>query len=509
MNSRFCFQSSFTRTCILLVSLIAFAILGFFSGQAVADEPSFPYQAFVLRDGTLVRSGPGEAHYATDELKQGAPVEVYRHDPDGWCAIRPTPDSFSLIPAAAVDVLAVDRCRVKQSGLQAWVGTRLGPVENPLWQVKLNADEELTILGEVNWPSPEGSSLTWYQVSPPDGEFRWVNIRDLQVPDPRTRFDAAVKPTGQFEELEKSLDFGPQRPAPARSTSSKKDVIIDPFGDENEQDVMRMSSQPTDQPGWRRARRPPRLVQTSPSETNSAGRMPSGNLAPDSSITPVQGNGSSGSWASLDRPAGRDIGPAANYGSASSPVSPTPGSERLSTQLRQIDMDLSMEIVKPAGQWQLSKLTQRLNDAYSSAASDTERVQAQQMLAKIDRLRELQTNLTGRPAPDEQRSADRSNPATIGNGIAANVEFGTTYDAYGWLSECVQDSGRAPSTYVLQDENGKIICQVTPAPGFNMNRYLKSKIGVIGQRGYNQKLSLNHVLVDRVVVLENQTSNWK
>jgi hypothetical protein len=172
-------------------------------------------------------------------------------------------------------------------------------------------------------------------------------------------------------------------------------------------------------------------------------------------------------------------------------------------------MDLSMEIVKPAGQWQLSKLTQRLNDAYSSAASDTERVQAQQMLAKIDRLRELQTNLTGRPALDEPRTADRSNPATIGNGIAANVEFGTTYDAYGWLSECVQDSGRAPSTYVLQDESGKIICQVTPAPGFNMNRYLRSKIGVIGQRGYNQKLSLNHVLVDRVVVLENQTSNWK
>ncbi|MFM7738223.1 MAG: hypothetical protein ACKO9H_02385, partial [Planctomycetota bacterium] len=99
MNSRFRFQSSFSRTCILLVSLLAFAILGSFSGQTFADEPSFPYQAFVLRDGTLVRSGPGEAHYATDELKQGAPIEVWRHDPDGWCAIRPTPDSFSLIPA--------------------------------------------------------------------------------------------------------------------------------------------------------------------------------------------------------------------------------------------------------------------------------------------------------------------------------------------------------------------------------------------------------------------------
>jgi len=507
MNSRFYTNHQIIRAFSLLVSLLALASFGP-AGQLNADEPSFPYQAFVLRDGTLVRSGPGEAHYATDELKQGAPVEVWRHDPDGWCAIRPTPDSFSLIPAAAVDVLAADRCRVKQSGLQAWVGTRLGPVENPLWQVKLNAEEELTILGEVNWPSPEGSSLTWYQVAPPDGEFRWVNIRDLQVPDPRTRFDASVKPTGQFEELEKGLDFGSQRPADSRS-SSPRDVIIDPFGDESEQEGVRMSSQPTDQPGWRRARRPQRLVQTTPSEINSAGRMPSDTLAPDSSITPVQGNGSSGGWASLDRPAGRDIGPSANYGAASSPVSPTPGSERLSTQLRQIDMDLSMEIVKPAGQWQLSKLTQRLNDAYSSAASDAERAQAQQMLAKIDRLRELQTNLTGRAAPDETRTADRSGAATIGNGIAANVEFGTTYDAYGWLSECVQESGRAPSTFVLQDENGKIICQVTPAPGFNMNRYLKSKIGVIGQRGYNQKLNLNHVLVDRVVVLENQTSNWK
>jgi hypothetical protein len=397
--------------------------------------------------------------------------------------------------------------------LQAWVGTRLGPVENPLWQVKLNTDEELTILGEVNWPSPEGSSLTWFQVAPPDGEFRWVNIRDLQVPDPRTRFDASVKPTGQFEELEKSLDFGPERAVNSRG-SSPKEVIIDPFGDESGSEIMGMSSQPAEQSGWRRARRPARLAQSPPNEINAAGRLPNGNLPPDSSIAPTTGNGTSGGWASLDRPSGRDLGAAGNgsagnYGAASSPVFPTPGAEQLSAQLRRIDMDLSMEIVKPAGQWQLSRLTQRLNDAYASAASDAERVQAQQLLAKIDRLRELQTNLTGRPSPDETRTADRSNPATIGNGIAANVEFGTTYDAYGWLSECVQDSGRAPSTYVLQDENGKIICQVTPSPGFNMNRYLRSKIGVIGQRGFNQKLNLNHVLVDRVVVLENQTSNWK
>jgi len=32
---------------------------------------------------------------------------------------------------------------------------------------------------------------------------------------------------------------------------------------------------------------------------------------------------------------------------------------------------------------------------------------------------------------------------------------------------------------------------------------------VIGQRGYNQKLNLNHVMVDRVVVLENPNTNLR
>lgn len=503
------------------------------------DEPSFPYQAFALRDGTLVRSGPGTAHYATDELRQGQPVEVWRHDPDGWCAIRPTPDSFSLIPAEAVEVLAVDRCRVVQSGLQAWVGTRLGPVENPLWQVKLNADEELVILGEVNWPSPEGSSLTWYQVAPPDGEFRWVQQKDLRVPDPRTELgaekssagtylDSRVQPTGQFEELERPLAFGPQRKASAPATA-EGGIIIDPFGEEEATALGSQARSGDSTTGWRRARRPFRAAQStpplngaaaySPANGSSPGNaFPSGSAGmPAASVMPGQTSsegGVSGSWAALDRPAGRDLNAAAgsapvDFASTGSPVMPTPGTENLPARLRQIDVDLSMEIVKPAGQWQFSRLIQRLNEAYASAGSEAERNQSQQLIAKIDRLKELQFNLTGRKSLDEGRVAEKGDAAKIGNGIAANVEFGTTYDAYGWLSECVQDSGRTPSTFVLQDDNGKIICQVTPAPGFNMHRYLKTKVGVIGQRGFNQKLNLNHVLVDRVVVLENPTKNWR
>jgi hypothetical protein len=71
---------------------------------------------------------------------------------------------------------------VIEPNTQAWVGTRLGAVETPLWHVKMRKNEQVEILGEVSWPHPEGHSTIWYQIAPPAGEFRWVQISDLQLP---------------------------------------------------------------------------------------------------------------------------------------------------------------------------------------------------------------------------------------------------------------------------------------------------------------------------------------
>jgi hypothetical protein len=92
----------------------------------------------------------------------------------------------------------------------------------------------------------------------------------------------------------------------------------------------------------------------------------------------------------------------------------------------------------------------------------------------------------------------------IGTGVDDTVTLGTTYDAYGWLNELVQENGSSPSTFVLEDENGRITYHISAAPGLNLNRYLKSKIGVIGQRGYHRHLNLNHVTAERVVLLEKK-----
>ena len=59
--------------------------------------PAFPYKTFVAADDVYVRSGPGQNYYPTDKLKRGDEVEVYRHDPGGWCAIRPVPGSFAWV----------------------------------------------------------------------------------------------------------------------------------------------------------------------------------------------------------------------------------------------------------------------------------------------------------------------------------------------------------------------------------------------------------------------------
>ena len=69
------------------------AILGV-GGSADALAVDFPYLAYVNSADVYVRSGPGRDYYPTDKLAKGATVEIYRHDPGGWYAIRPPRQSY-------------------------------------------------------------------------------------------------------------------------------------------------------------------------------------------------------------------------------------------------------------------------------------------------------------------------------------------------------------------------------------------------------------------------------
>ena len=65
--------------------------------SAARGDVTFPYKATVASEDVYVRSGPGQNYYPTEKLKRGQQVEVYRHDPGGWCAIRPVEGSFTWV----------------------------------------------------------------------------------------------------------------------------------------------------------------------------------------------------------------------------------------------------------------------------------------------------------------------------------------------------------------------------------------------------------------------------
>lgn len=133
-------------------------------------ETTFPYKARIVADDVYVRSGPGQSYYPTDKLKVGQEIEVYRHDPGGWCAIKPPEGSFTWVSGRylkpGVDSLAL----VTSDRLAARVGSRFSDIRDVI-QVRLHEAEVVEVLQSKQ--SADGST-TWYKIAPPSGEFRWV-----------------------------------------------------------------------------------------------------------------------------------------------------------------------------------------------------------------------------------------------------------------------------------------------------------------------------------------------
>lgn len=166
--------TSLKRTFAAVGAVLAASWL---AGPAVAAPPAgaageFPYVAYVLEPDTYIRSGPGNQHYATGQLSAGYAVEVYRHDGEGWCAIRPPESSYSLVGAHQVKVIDSHTVEVASDGVVARVGSSLGEQRTAV-QVMLQRGERLQVLEAPSAGNP------WVKIAPPRGEFRWIAARRL------------------------------------------------------------------------------------------------------------------------------------------------------------------------------------------------------------------------------------------------------------------------------------------------------------------------------------------
>lgn len=144
---------------------------------ALALGLDFPYVAYVNTGDVYVRSGPGRDYYPTEKLQKGEPVEVYRHDPGGWLAIRPPRNSFSWVSSRHLDALDDEVAVVNSERVVARVGSAISDVRDVI-QVRLARDEKVELVEPPTGDSP------WCKIAPPAGEFRWVFAKyvDRELP---------------------------------------------------------------------------------------------------------------------------------------------------------------------------------------------------------------------------------------------------------------------------------------------------------------------------------------
>jgi hypothetical protein len=543
----------------------------------------FPYQAIVRNEQTPVHSGPGETHYATGELPQNSTVAVYRHDPGGWCAIRPPRDSFSLVPATSIEIVEGEVGRVVDDGTQVWVGTQLGAVEKPLWQIKLKAGELVEILGEANWPNPDGHSTTWYQIAPPAGEFRWIRLSDLQVP-PRGMEDG-LEIDRRLEATTTGSQLAIERRLEATTTADAASFAVQPATFQSDESVPRPTNVPAgnrfhrfgndsqsysgsdsanDSPdnsrnsvnhGWRQATRP--INRERNENSNSSNQPFSQTSTPDRfAALPVsnasdpsasyqgashpnfqyqypQANETNGAW-SQDRLASTNtdprfaleqLRPRSNSNSSNFGLEPSvntigsglrgSSSALLSPRLTQLELRLNREMIKEPNQWRLIDLQTEAKSIVATTTNPTERAQAGQLLSKLENCTRIRTNYLavfkansgGNTSANTGINASRNGSDQsdlVGVDPTNDVSLDTLYDAHGWLFELVRDGGQGRSTYVLKDNDGRIVYHVSPEPGLSLSPYLKTKIGVMGKRGYHTDLKLDHVTAERIIELKRR-----
>lgn len=156
------------------------------AGMAAANE--FPYKATIQKSDAEVRSGPGRNFYATDKLQIGYEVEVYRHDPGGWAAIRPPDGSFSWLRSRYLTLGENNLAKVNSEDVVARIGSSLTSQRDVI-QVHLEEGELVELVD-----GDEDQHGSWRKIAPPSGEFRWVKLDSIEAadgPEPLAESNAA------------------------------------------------------------------------------------------------------------------------------------------------------------------------------------------------------------------------------------------------------------------------------------------------------------------------------
>jgi hypothetical protein len=422
----------------LLASTVVLSLALAWSPEVLGQQPPrLPYLAYVQQDGARLRSGPGQQYYSTQEVSRGEAVEIYRHDPGGWLAIRPPENAFSWIDGQYLQVQPDGRGLVAANAVAVRIGSDESDIRDVI-QVRLSQGEAVDIRDAKQLGAGE-HARTWYKIAPPSGEFRWIHARDVDLAPPR-------------------------KPEPQPSVAQEREPA--PIISGVQPAMLAQAADPEPKPEAESSK--PEAEQTAEMQ------MAELDLLHQELVAVVAGTPESWNFDRIFLGARRLLLTAQTPGVRSEArliLDRIETFEEIHRRYRRLDettppVDTAAAEPEPTPGLVRSAATRRpLPSETAVPASPTASARSQAMSESV--------------APSE--ADPRLDGQGLLNGVAAR-DFGQPH-------------------FVLMDPSGVAATYVTPAPGVNLNRYLGERIGVIGVRTASPVGGKPHVIVKRVVPL--------
>ncbi len=515
----------FLRRCLALAIVVtALSYLLPTVGSTFAQEA--PYGAKVATRSATVRSGPGAEFYATDRLPFETRLEVYRHDGE-WAAVRPPRGSFSWVPASAIELTEETTTGyVVGSGIRTRIGSRFGD-DHTAEYVELNPDEEVTILARRTIDE-DGVPTRWYQIEPPPGEFRWVQLSSIEPI--QSQFAA---PTAPSSAIPKNDDQDDRKTAKRDSILLTSDVDssalppngpvqiaqhidvpdpLEPIPDDSltgESDDTFTNSDESADVG---------LGFNTESLMESEGDDGAPNLDIPQS-TPARTQNAQPGWSAPpsanDKPPFRSIGSSIRL-----PTTPTATKDIDQNVLRQelakITLELTRQVVQPPNVWELVEFRARAQAVIDLSSSTKLRSESQALLSRIAQFEDIQrrssdltstfsnnfleqSDLSASSASALQSLRTDRPPSSPSPSPSKSKE--DPYDGSGWLMPVVTRQAGVPR-YALTDDHGNILQFVSPRPGLNLRNYEKRRIAIMGSKGFIPRYNKPHLTAERIISLD-------
>jgi len=459
--------------------ILPFTALCLCVGTAEAQEVR-PYAATVAADDAPIHSGPGRNYYVTGRLRRGAEVEVYRHDADGWLAIRPPDGSFSLVGSRYLRPATGGIATV----LEDQVGARVGSLESPdrdVVQVRLSRGEEVELLEPAPVKSPN-SRQTWYMISPPAGEFRWIH--ESRIVGGRSANDATAPRRLPERDSERPLQADGNKGD--ESTEGESFDELSPHG-------TKLATYQID-----RARTAKRKSSDEPGDEGWTSR--------DRQAAPIE-----------QAPAEFQREPAARPREAeAAPNEPTTRAGSLRAELDSIELALSQMVAQDSSRWDFTEINRRAERLLDQSATAVERGRSRLLLRKIARFEDIQqgyadvrrSGMQSRPiAPQSMLNVAPAEPAPALATTRPRNSFRDEQRASGLVGvgRLTQVMSRRPGApmFALVDENRQVRYFVTPSAGINLRSYVGKQVEISGLATYNRDYSKQLLTAERVDILSD------